>query len=301
MTMRDDSGERAGPSPASGAVSHQEPIAVVGIGCRFPGRASEPGQLLEPAGIRRRRHYGNPTRPLGSWHVFTIRILRSRGRFIRAGAGSSRVSTDSTPISSAFRREKPRAWTLSSACFSKWPMRRSRTRACRLEKIAGSRTAVFVGISSFDYSVLETSFRDRGAIDAYCNTGGSLSIAANRISYCFDFRGPSAAVDTACSSALVAVHLACRSIWHDGCPLALAGGVNALAAARLVRRVLPDGDVIAGWAVQGFRRPCRRLRAQRRRRHGRAQAAARRRSPMATAFTRSFAGVPSTRTAAPPA
>ena len=97
-----------------------------------------------------------------------------------------------------------------------------------LPRLSGTRVAVFVGISSWDYSVLQTSFRDRGTIDAYTNTGGTLSIAANRISYCFDFRGPNAAVDTACSSALVAVHLACRSIWVENSPLALAGGVNAL-------------------------------------------------------------------------
>jgi acyl transferase domain-containing protein len=95
-------------------------------------------------------------------------------------------------------------------------------------QLSGSRTSVFVGISSWDYSVLQTSFRDRATIDAYTNTGGSLSIAANRISYCFDFRGPSSAVDTACSSALVAVHLACQSIWMDNAKMALAGGVNAL-------------------------------------------------------------------------
>ena len=85
----------------------------------------------------------------------------------------------------------------------------------------------------------------------YSNTGGSLSIAANRISYCFDFRGPSAAVDTACSSALVAVHLACRSIWQDGCPLALAGGVNAL--------LLPDWYV--GFCRMGMLSPDGRCRA----------------------------------------
>ena len=85
----------------------------------------------------------------------------------------------------------------------------------------------------------------------YSNTGGSLSIAANRISYCFDFRGPSAAVDTACSSALVAVHLACRSIWEDGCPMALAGGVNAL--------LLPDWYV--GFCRMGMLSPEGRCRA----------------------------------------
>src|SRR5262249_40703400 len=95
-------------------------------------------------------------------------------------------------------------------------------------RLAGRPVAVFGGISSWDYSILQTSFRDRATIDTYSNTGGSLSIAANRISYSFDFKGPSAAVDTACSSALVALHLACQSIQVEKCPLALVRGVDAL-------------------------------------------------------------------------
>ncbi|MEZ6151634.1 MAG: SDR family NAD(P)-dependent oxidoreductase [Pirellulaceae bacterium] len=97
-----------------------------------------------------------------------------------------------------------------------------------LERVAGQAVSVFVGISSFDYAVAGLSPRDRGVIDAYSNTGGSSSIAANRISYCFDLRGPSVSVDTACSSSLVAVHLACESLWRGEARMALAGGVNAL-------------------------------------------------------------------------
>ena len=65
-------------------------------------------------------------------------------------------------------------------------------------------------------------------IDAYAGTGNALSIAANRISYLFDFRGPSIAIDTACSSSLVAVHLACCSLRNGESTLALAGGVNLI-------------------------------------------------------------------------
>ena len=79
-----------------------------------------------------------------------------------------------------------------------------------LERIAESKTSVFVGISSYDYSSLQAAGGDHAGIDVYSNTGGALSIAANRISYCFNFKGPSAAVDTACSSGLVGVHLACQ-------------------------------------------------------------------------------------------
>lgn len=99
---------------------------------------------------------------------------------------------------------------------------------CRVEDLAGTPVAVYVGISSFDYAVAGLSFQDRGVIGPYSNTGGSSSIAANRISYCFDLRGPSVAVDTACSSSLVAVHHACESLQRGDASMALAGGVNAL-------------------------------------------------------------------------
>jgi acyl transferase domain-containing protein/acyl carrier protein len=94
------------------------------------------------------------------------------------------------------------------------------------EKLVGSQTGVFVGISNNDYG--RTQFSDLSRIDAYAGTGNALSIAANRISYSFDFRGPSIAIDTACSSSLVAVHLACSSLRNGESTLAVAGGVNLI-------------------------------------------------------------------------
>ncbi len=93
---------------------------------------------------------------------------------------------------------------------------------------AGSETGVFVGISATDYANL-----DGGWPDAYSNTGGAFSIAANRILYVFDFHGPSVAMDTACSSSLVCVHHACRSLLNGECSMALAGGVHLMSHIRL--------------------------------------------------------------------
>ena len=76
--------------------------------------------------------------------------------------------------------------------------------------LAGSSTGVFIGLSSSDYSRLRS---DLNACDPYMPTGNAASIAANRISFFFDLRGPSFVVDTACSSALVALHQACCSLW----------------------------------------------------------------------------------------
>jgi myxalamid-type polyketide synthase MxaD len=94
------------------------------------------------------------------------------------------------------------------------------------EKLAGTSCGVFIGISNNDYGRIQ--FNDLERIDAYAGTGNALSIAANRISYVFDFRGPSIAIDTACSSSLVAVHQACASLRSGESTLALAGGVNLI-------------------------------------------------------------------------
>jgi acyl transferase domain-containing protein/surfactin synthase thioesterase subunit len=96
------------------------------------------------------------------------------------------------------------------------------------EQLARTQTGVFIGISSNDYQQVLQGNGRTADINAYLGTGNAFSIAANRLSYFFDFRGPSLAIDTACSSSLVAVHLACQSLQSGESDLALAGGVNLL-------------------------------------------------------------------------
>ncbi len=94
------------------------------------------------------------------------------------------------------------------------------------DRLGGTPTGVFVGISGMDYLQL---IRDRAGLDnLYFSTGQSHAVAAGRISYILGLRGPALAVDTACSSSLVAVHLACQSLQSGECRLALAGGVNVI-------------------------------------------------------------------------
>ena len=107
------------------------------------------------------------------------------------------------------------------------------------EELKGSKTGVFIGIGTHDYSIM---LWQQPVSEPYATTGTGNCIAANRISYSFDFKGPSLAVDTACSSSLVAVHLACQSIWTGESELALAGGVNML--------LLPT--IMVGFSKGGF-------------------------------------------------
>ncbi|BBD69156.1 polyketide synthase [Nostoc commune NIES-4072] len=95
------------------------------------------------------------------------------------------------------------------------------------EQLSGSRTGVFVGISTNDYTLIQGEGYSQ-QIQGYDLTGNVLSLAAGRLSYVFNFKGPSMAIDTACSSSLVAVHLACQSLWNREASMALAGGVNII-------------------------------------------------------------------------
>ena len=92
------------------------------------------------------------------------------------------------------------------------------------ETLAGSQTGVFIGITNADYNKL--LYKDAYQVGAYSATGTTQCIAANRLSYLLNLRGPSMALDTACSSSLVAVHLACQSLRNGESSLCLVGGVN---------------------------------------------------------------------------
>ncbi|HEY4048091.1 MAG TPA: aminotransferase class III-fold pyridoxal phosphate-dependent enzyme, partial [Acidobacteriaceae bacterium] len=93
-------------------------------------------------------------------------------------------------------------------------------------QLAGSQAGIFIGISGHDYDLIR--YGSNKPLSLYDATGSAFSIAANRLSYLLDLRGPSMAVDTACSSSLVAVHLACQSLRQGESDLAIAGGVNLI-------------------------------------------------------------------------
>ncbi|GAB5402655.1 MAG: hypothetical protein Aurels2KO_08860 [Aureliella sp.] len=204
-----------------------EPIAIIGIGCRFPGEADD-----------WRTYWNNLEQgvdaisetPEDRWNLQKFYAAgdalpgktQSRwGGYVSNIAGFDPELFRISPREAASM--DPQQRMLLEVAY-----RAIEDAGLPVEKIAGRQVAVFTGISSFDYAVAGLSYEDRGVIDAYSNTGGSSSIAANRVSYCFDLRGPSVAVDTACSSSLVALHMACESIWRGDAEMALASGVNAL-------------------------------------------------------------------------
>uniref|UniRef100_A0A8C4RWT5 Fatty acid synthase 2 n=1 Tax=Erpetoichthys calabaricus TaxID=27687 RepID=A0A8C4RWT5_ERPCA len=114
-----------------------------------------------------------------------------------------------------------------------------------MEMASGSKTGVFIGLMNHDYEMILNNSASN--IDHYNGTGTATSIAANRISYCFNFTGPSLAIDSACSSSLVALHYACQAIKQGDCDMAICGGVSCIIEPRVyvalskAKMVSPDG------------------------------------------------------------
>ncbi|MDF5727709.1 MAG: type I polyketide synthase, partial [Rhizonema sp. PD38] len=113
------------------------------------------------------------------------------------------------------------------------------------DRLAGSQTGVFIGITANDYARLQSQALEQ--IDSYYITGNTLNAAAGRLSYTLGFQGPSMSIDTACSSSLVAIHQACQSLRNGECNQALAGGVNLILSPEVTvalcrtRMLSPDG------------------------------------------------------------
>jgi len=232
----------ANSSTASASVSDKSgPIAIIGIGCRFP-EASGPEafwQLLKngvdavsDTPIGRRAFEGVDTDQVNCYGGFLKNIDEFDADFFGI---SSREAIHMDPQQ---RLMMEVCWeTLEDAGLS-------------LEKIRGSRTGVYIGISSSEYGQLLLS--DPAYSDPFVGPGNALSISANRLSYWLGLRGPSMAVDTACSSSLVAAHLACKSLQSGECDSALVGGVNIILSSSITNNFRVAGFIASDGRCKAF-------------------------------------------------
>ncbi len=203
----------------------KEPIAIIGIGCRFPGDIDDTEsfwQLLVnevdaisqmPAGRFDSSRYYDSTPAMAG------KIITREGGFLDAidhfDADFFKVSGyEASNVDPQQRLLLEVAWEALE------------TAGLVPARLAGSKTGVFVGMWTSDYEALAQSSSDN--IDLYITTGVGRYSASGRLSYTFDFRGPSMTLDTACSSSLVAIHLACQSLRNGESDLVLACGANLI-------------------------------------------------------------------------
>jgi acyl transferase domain-containing protein/SAM-dependent methyltransferase/acyl carrier protein len=201
-----------------------EPIAIVGLGCRFPGAAS-------PDAFWRLLHDGVDAItevPRDRWDADALNAvdrgadeppISKHGGFLDGVDRFDAYFFGITPREAAGMDPQQRlllevAWeALEHAGLAP-------------DRLAGTATGVFVGIAGDDYAQLRARSEDPARADGYFASGVAHSMAAGRLSYVLGFNGPSLSIDTACSSSLVGVHAACQSLRQGECRLALAGGVN---------------------------------------------------------------------------
>ncbi|MGD9619482.1 SDR family NAD(P)-dependent oxidoreductase [Mycolicibacterium sp.] len=220
--------------PAGGAAfddrpaSADEPIAVIGLGCRFPG---DDANIEGPEAFWQFLSEGRCAVreiPADRWESSEADSPEAAA----ALAGTTRWGSflrDIDAFDAEFFEILPREATRmdpQQRLLLEVTHEALENAGIPADAIAESRTGVFAGACAADYAQLGST--DLAQVDAWYSTGGALSIIANRVSYYFDLRGPSITVDTACSSSLVAVHLACQSLRSGDSNLALAAGVNLL-------------------------------------------------------------------------
>jgi hypothetical protein len=256
--------------------ARNEPIAIVGLGCRFPGGASDPESFwrLLHDGVDAIREV-----PADRWDLgahFDPQPGAAGKMYTRFGGFLDGVDQFDARFFQISRREAasmdPQQRLLMEVAWEALE-----DAGIPADRLLGSLTGVFVGLTVNDYAKLVCR-DDLARIDPYYATGNVANIASGRLSYFLGLRGPSLTLDTACSSSLVAVHLACQSLRSGDSEMALAAGVNLM--------LLPDNSVAVSQArmlaadgrCKAFGPARRRLCARRGLRGGGAQAALPRRA-----------------------
>jgi myxalamid-type polyketide synthase MxaE and MxaD len=203
-----------------------EPIAIVGLGCRFPGGANSPEAFwrLLHDGVNAVTEV-----PADRWDIeayFDPNPETPGKMYTRWGAFIDKVDEFDPGFFGIAPREAmsmdPQQRLLLEVTWEALENAGQNS-----EKLAGSKTGVFVGMMNNEY-FQHIKQQGPGAIDAYYGTGNVASSAAGRLSYVLGFNGPSMTIDTACSASLVATHLACQSLRNGECDMALASGVNLI-------------------------------------------------------------------------
>ncbi|MEM9271362.1 MAG: SDR family NAD(P)-dependent oxidoreductase [Cyanobacteria bacterium P01_F01_bin.143] len=223
-----------------------EPIAIVGMSCRFPGNSDSPEAFwellrsgvdaIEEIPAQRWNiddyYHPNPEVP-GKIYVRNAGLLPEVDQFEPQFFGIS--PKEATSLDPQQRLLLEVSWeALERAGIDP-------------KQLEDSLTGVFVGIGQDDYAKLKFTSGELKTITPHDGTGNGFCFASGRLSYFLGLQGPSLAIDTACSSSLVAVHLACQSLRQGECNLALAGGVQLMLSPMVttalcrLKALAPDG------------------------------------------------------------
>ncbi len=211
------------PLPRFRSAADDAPIAIVGMGCRFPG-ANDPEAFWE---LLRNGIDAITEVPPDRWDVNAVYDPEGGpGKIVTRWGGFLANIADFDPVFFGISAREAEHMDPQQRLLLEVSWEAMEHAGIPPEKLKGTNTGVFVGVSNHDYLLLHRG--DLKELSPYSGVGNAFSVVANRISFIYDFHGPSVAVDTACSSSLVALHMACQALRSGEADAALAGGVNAI-------------------------------------------------------------------------
>ncbi|MBL8150529.1 MAG: SDR family NAD(P)-dependent oxidoreductase, partial [Blastocatellia bacterium] len=202
-----------------------EPIAIIGMGCRFPGGADTADSFWELLSngvdaiseISQDRWNSDENYSAEKLDINKLNIRW--GGFLKQVDKFDPLFFNLTPNEAAYI--DPQERLILEVTWEALEMGGQ-----QVDKLAGSKTGVFIGAYNNDYLLLQVTGEQ--PINSYTGLSAYHGLIANRVSYIWDFKGPSIGLDTACSSSLTAIHLACQSLRNRESDLAIAGGVSLI-------------------------------------------------------------------------
>lgn len=223
-----------------------EPLAIVGMGCRFPGGANTPAAFWD--NLVAGRDVVTEV-PADRWNIdeYYDPDPAAPGKMSTRWGGFVDEVDTFDPLFFGIAPREANDMDPQQRLMLEVAWEALEHAALHPDEIYGSQTGVFVGASTTDYAQRQIASGTAPYLDKYFSTGAANCFCAGRVSYTFGFQGPSVVLDTACSSSLVAVHLASQSLRRGECEMALAGGVNLMLSPLLtiftskLQTMAPDG------------------------------------------------------------
>ncbi|KAH5055929.1 hypothetical protein HBI88_091050 [Parastagonospora nodorum] len=214
-------------SPVANSVPNPEPIAIVGLGCRFPGESDSPDEFWDFL-LQKKSALSRP--PLSRFNIDGFHSKKNSPGSLRPEGGYFISDTvfDFDPAFFGLTRSEATAMDPQQRKLLECVFEAFESGGIPLEQVSGSNTGCYVGNFTWDYGLMND--RDHDYPKPYTMTGAGVTILSNRVSYLFNLQGPSLTLDTACSSSLYAVHLATRALQSGEIDAAVVGGTNLILA-----------------------------------------------------------------------